>query len=62
MAKTLGDTVAVVEDHYAPCVKELRERTRRIMERSDGIEKPITDCTALTQPAAQKGGNENKDI
>jgi integrase len=30
VAKTLGDTIAVVEEHYAPYVKELRERTRRI--------------------------------
>ena len=28
VAKTLGDTIAVVEQHYAPYVKELRERTR----------------------------------
>jgi integrase len=40
VAKTLGDTIAVVEEHYAPYAKELRERTRRILESPDRIEKP----------------------
>jgi integrase len=31
VAKLLGDTVDTIERHYAPFVKELRERTRRIM-------------------------------
>jgi hypothetical protein len=31
LANTLGDTSALVEEHYAPYVKELRERTRRIV-------------------------------
>lgn len=39
VAKLLGDTVATVEKHYAPFVKELRERTRRIMESGEGLEK-----------------------
>jgi integrase len=47
VAKTLGDTVAVVEEHYAPYVKELRERTRRIMESPEGIEKPTENCTVF---------------
>ena len=38
VAKTLGDTVAVMEQHYAPYVKELRERTRRIIASDEGIE------------------------
>jgi integrase len=55
VAKTLGDTIAVVEEHYAPYVKELRERTRRIMESPDGIEKPAESCTILAH------GPERKD-
>jgi hypothetical protein len=55
VAKTLGDTVAVVEQHYAPYVKELRERTRKIMTSTDGIEKPAPDCTVITHPAQLRG-------
>jgi hypothetical protein len=47
VAKPLGDTIAVVEAHSAPYVKELRERTRRIMESPDGIEKTAADCTVF---------------
>lgn len=47
VAKLLGDTVATVEEHYAPFVRELRERARRIMETGEGLEK--TDCTNITQ-------------
>ncbi|HVB86151.1 MAG TPA: tyrosine-type recombinase/integrase [Candidatus Dormibacteraeota bacterium] len=32
VAKVLGDTIETVEQHYAPFVRELRERVRRIME------------------------------
>ena len=38
VAKLLGDTVDTVERYYAPFVRELRERTRRIMENSQGLE------------------------
>jgi integrase len=55
VAKTLGDTVMVVEEHYAPYVRELRERTRRIMESPDGIERAVVDCTEIAQPPAPKG-------
>ncbi len=55
VAKTLGDTVAVVEEHYAPYVKELRERTRRIMESSEGIEKSPADCTVFAHQPEIKG-------
>jgi integrase len=55
VAKTLGDTISVVEEHYAPYVKELRERTRRIMESPDGIEKPAADCTVFAHPPEIKG-------
>jgi integrase len=47
VAKLLGDTVATVEKHYAPFVKELRDRARRIMENGEGLEK--TDCTKIAQ-------------
>jgi integrase len=38
VAKLLGDTVDTVEKHYAPFVKELRERARWIMENGEGLE------------------------
>ena len=39
VAKLLGDTVSTVEKHYAPFVKELRDRARRFMENGEGLEK-----------------------
>jgi integrase len=51
VAKLLGDTVATVEKHYAPFVKELRDRARRIMENGEGLEK--TDCTIITRSTAK---------
>jgi integrase len=39
VAKLLGDTVATIEKHYAPFVKELRDRARRFMENGEGLEK-----------------------
>jgi len=39
VAKLLGDTVTTVERHYAPFVKELRDRTRQFMENGEGLEK-----------------------
>jgi integrase len=47
VAKLLGDTVATVEKHYAPFVRELRDRARRIMENGEGLEK--TDCKNIIQ-------------
>jgi hypothetical protein len=38
VAKLLGDTVETIEKHYAPFVRELRERARRIMESGEGLE------------------------
>ncbi|MGB8592527.1 MAG: tyrosine-type recombinase/integrase [Candidatus Acidiferrales bacterium] len=38
VAKLLGDTVETIEKHYAPFVRELRERARRIMETGEGLE------------------------
>jgi integrase len=52
VAKLLGDTVDTIERHYAPFVKELRERTRRIMENTEGIER--ADCTFITQCPADE--------
>lgn len=52
VAKLLGDTVDTIEKHYAPFVRELRERARRIMETGEGLE--ITD-TQWTQQRAAKG-------
>jgi len=45
----------VVEEHYAPYVKELRERTRRIMDSPDGIEKPAPDYTFFARLPRDKG-------
>jgi len=41
-------SVATVEKHYAPFVKELRDRVRRIMENGEGLEKAAG--TILAQP------------
>jgi integrase len=49
VAKLLGDTVETLEKHYAPFVRELRERARRIMETGEGLEQ-----IAGTQRARQK--------
>lgn len=38
VAKLLGDSVDTVEKHYAPFVRELRERARRITESGEGLE------------------------
>lgn len=37
VAKLLGDEIATIEKHYAPFVRELRERVRALMESSDGL-------------------------
>ena len=50
VAKLIGDTVDTIEKHYAPFVRELRERARRIMETGEGLE--ITG----TQRAQQSAG------
>ena len=50
VAKLLGDTVDTVERHYAPFVKELRDRSRRLMENGQGLE----DCTIITQQPAKR--------
>jgi integrase len=47
VAKQLGDTVATVEKHYAPYVRELRERVRSLMENGEGLEK--INCTNIAQ-------------
>jgi integrase len=50
VAKLLGDTVETVEKHYGAFVKELRDRTRRILENGEGLEK--VGCTIITQQHA----------
>ena len=52
VAKLLGDTVDTIERHYAPFVKELRERARRIMESGEGLE--ITGTQRAQQSADPK--------
>jgi integrase len=52
VAKLLGDTVDTIEKHYAPFVRELRERARRIMETGEGLE--ITG-TQQAQDKASRG-------
>ncbi len=37
VAKLLGDEIATIEKHYAPFVRELRERVRTLMETGEGI-------------------------
>lgn len=53
VAKLLGDTVQTIEKHYAPFVPELRDRSRRLMENGEGLEK--TDCTIFAQSPAKPG-------
>jgi integrase len=55
VAKLLGDTVDTVEKHYAPFVRELRERTRWIMENGEGLE--ITDTKRAQQKPAEERYN-----
>jgi integrase len=50
VAKLIGDTVETIEKHYAPFVRELRERARRIMETGSGLE--ITGTQRAQQNAA----------
>ena len=54
VAKLLGDTVATIEKHYAPFVKELRERTRRLMENGEGLEKTDRTKIAQSQPTSRR--------
>jgi hypothetical protein len=39
VAKMLADTVDTVEKHYAPFLRELRARARRIVENGEGLKK-----------------------
>jgi integrase len=55
VAKLLGDTVGTVEKHYAPFVRELRERARGIMEEGEGLE--ITGTPRAQQKPVE--GNPN---
>ena len=55
VAKILGDTIHTIETHYAPFVRELRERARRFIENTEGLEGPGTLWAHLHQP--RKGIN-----
>jgi integrase len=54
VAKLLGDTVETIEKHYAPFVRELRERARRIMETGEGLEQITGTQRAQDKPAERK--------
>jgi integrase len=54
VAKLLGDTVETIEKHYAPFVRELRERARRIMETGEGLEQMAGTQQAQQKLAAEK--------
>ena len=53
VAKLLGDTVQTVEKHYAPFVPELRDRSRRLMENGEGLDKTVS--TIFAQRPAKPG-------
>ncbi len=50
VAKLLGDTIRTVELYYAPFVRELRERARRIVESGEGLEAMGTDWAHRPAP------------
>jgi integrase len=54
VAKLLGDTVSTVEKHYAPFVKELRDRARRFMENGEGLEKTSGTLWAQSSTAPRR--------
>ena len=53
VAKLLGDVVGTVEKHYAPFVRELRDRVREIMDNGVGLEQLAG--TQRAQSTAPKG-------
>jgi integrase len=54
VAKLLGDSVDTIEKHYAPFVRELRERARRIMESGEGLEQLTGTQRAQEKPVLRK--------
>lgn len=61
VAKVLGDAVATVGKHFAPFVKELRDRACRIMKNGEGLEK--LDCTDFAQSERNRQGfTDNKEV
>jgi integrase len=56
VAKLLGDEIATVEKHYAPFVRELRERVRNLMETGKGIHafEPQTSAHRLPTPKSMQ--------
>jgi len=55
VAKLIGDTVDTLEKHYAPFVRELRERARRIMGTGTGLE--ITGTQRAQQTTTEGKSN-----
>jgi hypothetical protein len=51
---SLGDTVRTVEKHYAPFVKELRDRARRFMENGKGLEQTSDTIWAQSSGAPRR--------
>ena len=51
-----GDTLETIEKHYAPFVRELRDRARRIMESGEGLE--ITGTPRAQQTEKRDKCNE----
>lgn len=60
MAKLLGDTVETIEKHYAPFVRELRERARRIMESGEALEITGTQRAQQKQPEGKPSRAERR--
>jgi hypothetical protein len=54
VAKLLGDTIETVEKHYAPFVKELRERVRLILESGIGLEELAKKASETPQIQPKK--------
>jgi integrase len=50
VAKLLGDEIATFEKHYAPFVRELRERVRTLMENGKGIDQYSKE-SSIPKPA-----------
>ena len=53
-ARVLGNTVAIVEQRYAPYITELREQVRWLMESPDGIETQEMDSTEVAHATQLK--------
>jgi len=54
IAKMLGDTIETIEKHYAPFVRELRERVRNLLETGVGLEELSRKTAEQPQIASKK--------